>query len=182
MYNFIGERECFPLYCLILGTIAPVQRSNIDKRTSNFLAIVERSTTRSVNGTRSFSLSLFLYISLSLFSLWSNLDSRPRSPNDFTVTASDNGERGRCISCFVYTRCTHKENTITLPRNESIPNCNSRWKNNIKIFVHHVDLILSGKKSLRGWNRILQFHHVFWINAISFANIFYNNILCVLKR
>lgn len=27
----------------------------------------------------------------------------------------DNGERGRCISCFIYTRYTHKENTITLP-------------------------------------------------------------------
>lgn len=76
--------------------------------------------------------------------------------------------------------------------------CNSRSKNKIKIFVHHVDLILKnpdyfiisskwsneafGGKSLRGWNQILcSFSVFFWINTISSANIFYNNILSVLK-
>lgn len=135
--------------------------------TSNFLVIVERSTTRSVNGTRSFSLSL------SLFSLWSNLD-RPRSPND-----CDNGERGRCISCFIYTRYTHKENTITLPerveselqftmekqdKNFRTP----RWLNQkILILISSTWSNSFGEKSLRRWNQILEFHHVFWINTIS---------------
>lgn len=74
--------------------------------TSNFLVIVERSTTRSVERDRSLSLSLFIF---------SMIESGSTTFAEWFHGDCDNGERGRCISCFIYTRYTHKENTITLP-------------------------------------------------------------------
>lgn len=140
--------------------------------TSNFLVIVERSTTRSVNGTRSFSLSLSLFI-------FSMIESGSTTFAEWFHGDCDNGERGRCISCFIYTHYTHKENTITLPerveselqftmekqdKNFRTP----RWLNQkILILISSTWSNSFGEKSLRGWNQILEFHHIFWINTIS---------------
>lgn len=55
-----------------------------------------------------------IVLSLSLF-IFSMIESGSTTFAEWFHGDCDNGERGRCISCFIYTHYTHKENTITLP-------------------------------------------------------------------
>lgn len=172
MYNFIRKREWFPLYCLILGTIASVQWFNIvvHVRAISWWSLNDLRHDRWMERDRSLSLSLFIF---------SMIESGSTTFAEWFHGDCDNGERGRCISCFIYTRYTHKENMITLPerveselqftmekqdKNFRTP----RWLNQkILILISSTWSNSFGEKSLRGWNQILEFHHVFWINTIS---------------